>query len=128
MDICDRLRDVLREGKGAGVEGHGREGVAASIERALGEVSTHDQDLGSEVEEHGVGFPTSDELDGISVDASAEEGSAPSRAHGASTDKLWGDAGCVVNVGGCVPECFGDMSVGNIVPLPFRTFVFVEFS
>ena len=57
--------------EGVRVGGQGHEGAVAIVEHFLGKASIDDQDLGAEVEEHGVRFPASDELDGVTVDASA---------------------------------------------------------
>ena len=71
-DVCDLLRDVFRKGEGVGFEGHGREGVAAVVQHVLGKALANDEDLGPQVEDHRVGLPTSDEFDGVAVDAGAE--------------------------------------------------------
>ena len=70
-DVCDVLRDVVRKGEGVGFEGHGCEGVAAVVQHALGKLLANDEDLGPQVEEHGVGLPPADEFDGVTDDASA---------------------------------------------------------
>ena len=76
-DAVDRWGDVLEEGERVGLEGHWCKGVAASVEHFLGKALTHDHGLGMEVEEHGVGFPTSNKFDGVGVNACTEEGCAP---------------------------------------------------
>ena len=70
-DVGELWRDMCGKCEGVGVEGQGREGVVASVEHFLGKASIDDQDLGAKVEEHGVGFPVSDELYGVTVNAGA---------------------------------------------------------
>ena len=102
----------------------GREGVVASVKHFLGKASIDDQDLGAEVEEHGVGCPASDELDGIFVNAGAWQGRGAAGAHRARADELWGDAGCLLSAEGSFAKGFGDVPVGHVAPHPVRALVF----
>ena len=59
------------------------EGVRAVVEHELGEVVGNGGCLDAQVAEHGVREPTAEELDGVAVDASAEESSGTARTEGA---------------------------------------------
>ena len=54
----------------------------------------------SEVAEHRVGLPATDELDGFPVDSSAEEGGSAARAETATGDGIGGYASLLLD-GGC---------------------------
>ena len=84
------------------------EGVAAMVKHALGEVGGDSVGLDAEVAEHGIRFPAAKELDGILVDASAQEGRGSAGAEAAGTQEDWVDTCFVVDKGGSVPEGVGD--------------------
>ena len=63
----------------------------------------------SKASQHGVGFPSSKELDVVMVDTGAEEGGGPAGAEAAGTDAGGGDAGRGFEVVGSVFEAVGDV-------------------
>ena len=69
---CDVWRDVEGKGEVVAVEDQGCEGVGAIVQHALGVAFANDDDLAPEVEQHGVGLPAANELDGVVVDAGAQ--------------------------------------------------------
>ena len=62
-----------------------------------------------EVAEHGVGFPTAKQLDGVLIHVGAEESSGSPRAEAARADEVWGNASRFVQGGGRMSKGVGDV-------------------
>ena len=104
-------------GRPAVAEGLRVEGVVTVVQHALGVVVGQGGGLDAEVAEHGVGFPTAEQLDGVRVNASAEEGSGAAGPEGAGADEVGVDAGCVFDGVRSVAEGIGHEARGDFVPL-----------
>ena len=76
-------------GKAIISKGLGVEGVGTMVEHLLGIVELQGGSLNAKVAEHGVRFPSAQELDGILVNAGAQESSGATRAKGSGTDEGW---------------------------------------
>ncbi len=96
----------------------GGEGVVAMVEHALGVVAALSGGLDAQVSEHGVRFPSAEELDVVRVDVGAEEGSGPTRSERASAEKVGLDASGGLKGSGGVPQGVGDEGRFGVVPTP----------
>ena len=85
----DLLRERIRVEDAWGVDAGGKS-VGAIVEHELGEVLGGGLD--AEVTEHGIGFPTAEELNVVLVNACTEEGSGASGTEGAGADEVGVDA------------------------------------
>ena len=83
-------------------EGLRSAGVATGLEHLLGEVMGVGLRHNTEVTEHGVGFPTSEELDDVGVDVGAEERGGATGTKAASGEEPGSDACGRFEVGGRV--------------------------
>jgi hypothetical protein len=101
-----------------GMVGLGSKGVVAGSEHELGEVGGVGMCSDAEVAEHGVGFPSSDELDDVGVDAGAEERGSATRAKAAGGEELGEDAGAGGECPGGVAKGVGDETRGGGMLLP----------
>ena len=70
-------------------EGLGVKGVGTMVEHLLGIVELQGGSLNAEVAEHGIGFPSAQELDGVLVNAGAQKSSGAARMKGSGTDEGW---------------------------------------
>ena len=66
------------------------------VEHLLRVVVSVDGRLDAQVAEHGVGFLSAEELDGVGVHTGTEQGCRAARAERAGTDELGGDASGVL--------------------------------
>ena len=103
-------------GKPVLLEGCWNEGVGAMVQHLLGVVVGYRGGLDAEIAEHGVGFPATEELDGVLVNASAKEGGRSPWAKGAGRDEVEGHASVVFDGLGGVTEGVGDVSRRCSVP------------
>ena len=95
-DVGHAGRGLFGEAVRLGMDSRG-EGVVAMVEHALRKVAALDGGLNAEVAEHGVRFPAAEELDGVRIDAGAEEGGGPTWSERAGADQLGVDAGGVLD-------------------------------
>ena len=73
--------------------------------------------MDTEISEHGVGAPSTEELDGVGVDAGTEESRGPTRTERTGRDQSWVDAGLVLHLEGSMAESIGDEAGRHVVPL-----------
>ena len=76
--------------------------------------------MDAEAPEHGVGFPTTEEHDGVLVDVSAEQGGSAARAERASAEEVVVDARGCLNGLTSVAESVRDEARVDYVPLLMR--------
>ena len=93
----------------------GGEGVLAMFKHGSGVGRSKAAWLGLEIEEDGVGLPTSQGTDGSLVDAGDEEGSGTPRAEAVGFDAFRRNVGDVVDGCGSAAEFGGDVPGGDIV-------------
>ena len=67
------------------------------VQHLLGIVACVGRGLDAEVPQHGVGFPTAKEHDGVLVNVGAEQGGGAARTEGASAEERAVDARDVLN-------------------------------
>ena len=85
------------------------EGERPVFEHGLGETRLGIHRVDVEVAEHGVGFPTAKQLDGVLIHVGAEESSGSPRAEAARADEVWGNASRFVQGGGRMSKGVGDV-------------------
>jgi hypothetical protein len=112
----DGWRDLLRQGVGVGFDDLRSDGVAAGGDHELSEPLAGDFCLGTETLQHGVGFPTSDELDGVRINIGAEESCGSKGLHRVGADVGGLKTGDFLDRVCCLAQASGDMAVGNAVP------------
>ena len=92
------------------------ERVASVFEHFLGEIAANNMCLDAEVAEHGVGFPATEELDGVTIDVSTEESSRAARTQGPGGHQHRVDASEVADSRCCVTQGVGDVDWFCVVP------------
>lgn len=90
------------------------EGVAPGLEHGGGSGLGHGEGHGSEVAEHGVRVPASEESDDGFVDARAEEGGGAARPEQVRLNFVRWDPRFVLDCGCCFAETRGDMCGGDV--------------
>ena len=90
--------------------------VGAVVEHALGVVMRMDRGLDAEVAEHGVRFPATEELDGVGVNAGAEECGGAAGAERAGANEGGGYPGGGLKRLGRDTEGFSDFGGFGRVP------------
>jgi hypothetical protein len=79
-------------------EGARREGEAAVLQHELCHVVVVGVSGDSQVLQHGVRFPAPEQLDGVGIDACAQEGCGSTWTEAAGTDEGWVDASAKLEV------------------------------
>ena len=105
------------------------EGVGAMVEHQLGIVVGLSSGLDAQVAEHGVGFPTAEELDSVFVNSSTEKSGSSTWAERTSANELGVNTSDVLEVLGRDPEGFGDVGGLDGVPalvIAMAVVVFIE--
>ena len=111
MDCKGSLVRQVPSGKGLGMEG-----VGAMVQHLLSIVVGMRGGLDAQVAEHGIGFPSSEELDGVFVDASIEESSGTTRAQGAGTDHEGVDASGGFDFGRRMAKSIRNVARLDVIP------------
>ena len=89
------------------VVGTGGEGAGAVVKHVLGQMMRVGGGLNPQVAEHGIGLPSTEELDVVFVDTHTEEGSGSTWAQRAAAQQVG------FNASVCDSRCFGQRGAGR---------------
>ena len=89
-------------------------GVAAMLEHGSGQISSDFLGLCAKTPEHSVGFPATNELDGLVVFVGTQEGSGAARAQAVGSDLVGRDAGDGGGVDSSLFEPVGEIRSGDV--------------
>ena len=93
------------------------EGAGAMIEHLLGQMMRVGGGLNAKAAEHGIGLPSSEELDVVFVDTRAEEDSGPTWTQGAAAQQAGLNASVLLDAFSSMLQGVGDVSWRDRMPL-----------